>query len=259
MADALDLVTGTSVPGTDVAAHIRSMASVQDKLTTTGGRWARLWNTLVRHRWRLLTLFVAVLVPLTLFGVLAEDVIDREGFFFDDPILLYARGLSTPGVDIFMLTMSWLGYKWGVVPLAAIVLLWLLLRRHKRDGLFFGLSVIGAALLNQGAKLFFGRERPRLWTSIAPEYNFSFPSGHAMGSMALVAALVVLLWPTRWRYPILLGGGLFVLLVSLSRVYLGVHYPSDILAGWVASFAWVMGLSSILYGRLGKPTPAGDR
>ncbi len=71
------------------------MASVQDNLARTAGRWARLWDTLVHHRWRLLTLFVAVLVPLTLFGVLAEDVIDRDGFFFDDPILLYARGLST--------------------------------------------------------------------------------------------------------------------------------------------------------------------
>jgi undecaprenyl-diphosphatase len=82
----------------------------------------------------------------------------------------------------------------------------------------------------------------------------SFPSGHAMASMALAVALIVLLWPTRWRYPMLLGGIFFTIMVGLSRIYLGVHYPSDVLAGWVASLAWVMGLSRVLYGRFGKPS-----
>lgn len=214
--------------------------------------WIRIWHLVIAHRLRLLTLFAAVLLPLTLFGVLAEDVIDNEGFFFDDPLLLYAHGLATPGRDAFMLLISRLGYQWGVIPATAAILLWLLFRRRRLDSIFFGLAVIGAALLNQTAKFFFGRDRPKLWPSVAPEPTFSFPSGHAMGSTALVAALVVLLWPTRWRYPMLLLGCLFVLLVSLSRIYLGVHYPSDILAGWVASFAWVMGLSLLLYGRLGK-------
>ena len=216
-------------------------------------RWASAWRFITTHRRKLLALFVAVLLPLLLFGALAEEVLDREAFFFDDPILLYAHGLATPGLDVFMLLMSRLGYQWVVIPLDIGFLLWLIFSGRRRDSLFFGLSVIGAAILNQAAKGFFGRSRPKLWPSVAPELTLSFPSGHAMGSMALAAALVVLLWPTRWRYPMLLAGSLFVLLVSLSRVYLGVHYPSDILAGWVASFAWVMGLSSILYRRLGKP------
>ncbi len=217
---------------------------------------SRLWHMIITHRWQLFSLFVAVLLPLYLFGTLAEDVVDREGFVLDDPLLLYAHSLTTPTWNAVMLLLSRLGYQWGVIPLDVIILLSLLFRRLRRDSLFFGLSVIGAAILNQTAKVLFGRERPKLWPSVAPESTFSFPSGHAMGSTALVTALVVLLWPTRWRYPMLLLGSAFVLLVSLSRIYLGVHYPSDILAGWAASFAWVMGLSSILYGRLGKPDPA---
>ena len=60
----------------------------------------------------------------------------------------------------------------------------------------------------------------------------SFPSGHATSSMAVTAAAVVLAWPTRWRWPALWLGAIFVAMVGLSRIALGVHYPSDVLGGW---------------------------
>lgn len=66
----------------------------------------------------------------------------------------------------------------------------------------------------------------------------SFPSGHAMGSATLAAAVVMLLWRTRWRWPALVLGVCFAVWVGASRVYLGVHYPSDILAGWTAALTW---------------------
>ena len=218
--------------------------------------WSHLGHIAYARRWTLLVLFCAVLLPLYLFGELAEDIVRHETFFFDDPILLFAHNLETPLLDTFMLFVSRVGYLWGVVPVDIGLLLYLLVRKHRYDGLFFGLSVIGAAILNQAAKHLFGRVRPKLWTSIAPETNFSFPSGHAMGSMALVTAIVILLWPTRWRILALILGMIFVLLVSFSRIYLGVHFPSDILAGWIASFAWVIGLSLVLYRRIGKPESA---
>jgi membrane-associated phospholipid phosphatase len=220
--------------------------------------WTRLWRTIVEHRWQLLLLFVLVLLPLYGFGELAEEVVQQEAFGWDDPILLFVHNLGSPALDAFMLFMSRVGYQWGVLPLDVAVFVYFVIRRRRYDALFFGLAVGGAALLNVGAKLLFGRARPELWLSIAPEYDFSFPSGHAMGSMALAAALVVLLWATRWRYVAFVVGAVFVLLIGLSRIYLGVHYPSDILAGWAAAFAWVMGISSVLYKRLGKPTPQAE-
>jgi membrane-associated phospholipid phosphatase len=220
-------------------------------------RYLRLFHWLYARRWQLLALFLGVLIPLWIFGALAEEILEQEVFAFDAPILLLMRRLATPWLDQFMLLCSRLGFAYGVVPLDILILLLLLGRRRWGQALFWALAVGGAALLNVFAKSAFGRVRPDLWVSIAPETSFSFPSGHAMASMALVAALVVLLWPTRWRWPTLALGGLFVALVGLSRVYLGVHYPSDILAGWTASLAWVAGLSNVLYGR--SPRYSGSR
>jgi membrane-associated phospholipid phosphatase len=206
------------------------------------------------YRWRLLILFVGVFLPLWIFGELAEDVVSQENFFFDQPLLLFMHTHATPLLDRIMLFFSLIGYRFGVVPLDIAIGLLFLWRRRWGDLFFWILAVGGAAALNVAAKYAFGRVRPELWMSIAPETTYSFPSGHAMGSMALVASLVVLAWPTRWRWPAIIGGGLFALVVGLSRVYLGVHYPSDILAGWTASLAWVLGVSVLLYGYITKPT-----
>jgi membrane-associated phospholipid phosphatase len=207
------------------------------------------------RRWQLAVLFVGVLIPLYVFGSLADEVVEQESFFFDTPLLLFMQQSATPLLDQFMLFLSLVGHRFGVVPGAVVIFLLLLNRRRWGDLLFWTLAMGGAGILNLAAKAWFGRIRPNLWFSIAPEYTYSFPSGHAMGSMAFAAALVVLLWPTRWRWPAMILGGLFTFLVGLSRVYLGVHYPSDIVAGWAAALAWVLGVSVLLYGRAAKTTP----
>ena len=217
--------------------------------------FSRLRQWVVHHRWRLLLLFVGVLVPLFIFGKLAREVSEREVFPFDAPLLLYLHNHATPAWDRIMLTLSLLGFRFGVVPVDIAVGL-VLLARHRRGDLFFWIaSVGGTAVLNLAAKSSFERVRPDYWISMAPETTYSFPSGHAMSSMALAVAAAVLAWPTRWRWPVTILGGLFTLLVGISRAYLGVHYPSDILAGWAASLAWVIGVSLALYRSPAKPQP----
>ncbi len=205
---------------------------------------------------RLLALFACVLGPLYLFGELAENIREGVPFAFDEAILRLMQRHASESLDRVMLLASTVGSGPVVGSVDVLVCLLLLVRRRRFDALFWALATGGAALLNMLAKHSYGRIRPDLWVSIAPETSFSFPSGHAMQSTALVAALVVLLWPTAARLPILVVGILFAALVGISRIYLGVHYPSDILAGWAASTAWVIGLSFLFYRHAVRHAPS---
>jgi len=200
-----------------------------------------------KHGARLVLVFAGVLLPLWGFGELAEDVHESVSFPFDEPILQFAHQLARDGFDRTFLLVSKLGYGWGVVPADVVLVLVLVALRKFREGLFAAVALAGSALLNVGAKHLFGRARPTLWESIAPETTFSFPSGHAMGSMTFAAVLALLAWPTRWRWWVIVPLAVFVVMVGLSRVYLGVHYPSDILAGWTAALAWTVGCYMLVF------------
>ena len=202
---------------------------------------------------RLLFAFLVILVPLSAFAGLADELREGQGFFFDAPIQLFLHRLATPGVDWFFVSMSKLGYQYGVIPVDVAIAAWLVWKRRYRDALFFLLAVVGSLLVNLGAKNHFTRLRPDLWASIAPEMSYSFPSGHAMGSATLATALVLLAWPTKWRWRASIPVVLFTLLVGMSRVYLGVHFPSDILAGWSAACAWVLAMHWLVAARAPPP------
>ncbi len=195
---------------------------------------------------RIALLFLGMLLPLWIFAELADEVHELERFVFDDPILLRAHAFAGAGADRFFIVVSRIGYE-GVIALDILIVLLLLGLRHWREATFAALAFLGSSLLNLGAKQFFQRDRPTLWESISPEDTFSFPSGHAMGSMTLAAGVILLAWRTRWRWPAIALASAFVVLVGYSRVHLGVHYPSDILAGWVAGMAWVVGVYLSLF------------
>ncbi|RYZ70799.1 MAG: phosphatase PAP2 family protein [Lysobacteraceae bacterium] len=205
-----------------------------------------------RNGRRIALLFLGMLLPLWVFAELADEVHELEQFVFDDPILLRAHALAGPGLDGFFVLVSRIGYE-GVVAIDLLIVLSVLALRRWREATFAAVSFVGSALLNLGAKQFFQRDRPSLWESISPEDTFSFPSGHAMGSMTLAATVVLLAWPTRGRWPMVALMAVFALLVGYSRVYLGVHFPSDILAGWMAGAAWAVAAYLALFHRVLHP------
>ncbi|HEY9601101.1 MAG TPA: phosphatase PAP2 family protein [Allocoleopsis sp.] len=208
----------------------------------------RFLKHLLSSHWRsLLVLLFGVFLPLLVFGELAEDVWENKGGFpWDVPILLAIHQTASPQLDVFATTLTKLGVFWGVFPVAFSIGLGFLLRRRWRSLTYLIVTLLGSIVINRTAKVLLHRVRPHLWQSPAPEYDYGFPSGHAMSSMVFVAVLVILSWHTRWRWIILAIGSIFVLAIGWTRLYLGVHFPSDILAGWMASLAWAIGVNLLI-------------
>jgi membrane-associated phospholipid phosphatase len=193
-------------------------------------------------------LFLGILLPLLIVGFIGEDVLEQQRFAFETPVLLDLHKLATPALDQLALLLTTLGGVSVIAPLSAVILgfLWW---KFRPLALFWGLSVAGAAALNLIMKLIFHRPRPELWPRLVAESDTGFPSGHSMYSMAFVVALSLLLWRTPYRWPAVIVGGLFVVGVGFSRLYLGVHYPTDVLAGWLSGLAWVLGVYSLMFAR----------
>jgi membrane-associated phospholipid phosphatase len=224
-------------------------AGLQHPLATIARATAATADFVRRHFWRLVLVFVGLLLPLWGFAELAGTIHQAESPVFDEPILHALHRLHGPVLDRLFVAASHAGYLYFVVPFDLVLVIGLSLARHRREAIFAGLALLGSALLNVGTKLLFARARPDLWVSIAPEHNYSFPSGHAMGSMTLAWVLVLLAWPTRARWWVVAGALGFAVLVGLSRLYLGVHYPSDILAGWAAASLWTVSVYLVAFPR----------
>ncbi|MBK4737300.1 phosphatase PAP2 family protein [Noviherbaspirillum pedocola] len=159
---------------------------------------------------------------------------------FDRPTLLFVHSHASRQLDVVMLVVTWLGSRYILFPLDALLIVVFLLRQNRKSAApFLVAAVLGAALLDFIAKHVFARIRPHLWDSIAPELTYSFPSGHAINSITMVAAIIFICRNKQWRTLIAIFGACYVLFVAMSRLYLGVHYPSDILGGWLVSLAWV--------------------
>ena len=187
--------------------------------------------------------------PLVLLAILSWTVVRPEPRGWEVATLEWIHRQASPGLDRVMLAVTRLGTWVGVGPLSLLLTAWLVRRRRWREVLFFLLAIFGAWGLSEVAKGVYGRVRPSLWTSPAPESWFGFPSGHALATMTLALAAALLTWQSRARWWVVGGGVCLVLAVAFSRLYLGVHYPSDVLGAWFMAAAWVALLHEVLLPR----------
>lgn len=207
-------------------------------------------------RLRLGIFLMGVIISGIVFEEIADDVFsdpvegDFEARDFDDAIRAFFKSFKTPALTQIMIDLTALG-SISVIGVLLGVFLTILGTYRDYRGIAYLLTVsLGAGVWPMLLKLYFQRPRPALELHLVPVSDLSFPSGHAFGSTAIYIALAFYAgkYALSWRQEIFfycLGVVLF-LLVGLSRIYLGVHYPTDVLAGIAGGAFWALLVSMIV-------------
>jgi membrane-associated phospholipid phosphatase len=182
------------------------------------------------------------------FAVWARAVVEGGTTWFDESILRWFADRRSPKMDGFMLELTSLGNSVTIIVLLTIASLFLWLTKHHYSVYLLAVGVFGGVLINNVLKLAFHRERPSVVEWVTNVHTQSFPSGHAMTAMIAygsVAFLVGRLEPTpALRRATWTIATIVILAIGISRVYLGVHYPSDVIAGFIAGLAWLAFVTS---------------
>lgn len=205
-----------------------------------------LWN---RIEFSLLAAGIVIAGGLWGFVELSEIARDAAPHAFDTDILLAFRVAGEPNNPIgplwleeAMRDITALGSASVLIYITAITIIFLGMTRRWGPALFVFVSIAGGQVLSSVLKLGIDRPRPDLVSHLAQVYTMSFPSGHAMLSAVTyltLGALLARFLPGRATTIFVFGVAvLTTLMVGISRIYLGVHWPSDVLAGWCAGFAW---------------------
>ena len=176
------------------------------------------------------------------FAELAGHVTSGSTQAFDDAVLTWLGQHRTKPLDAFMLDITSLGTSSVVAMVVGVAALFLWLNKHKHSAILLLVSTFGGVLLNNLLKLGFSRPRPDIipWATTATFY--SFPSGHAMSATVVYATVAYLAGRLQRthiaRLAVTVVAILVIAIICLSRLYLGVHYPSDVAAGVIIGVAW---------------------
>lgn len=193
-------------------------------------------------------MWVALLAA-ALFGCLAALVTTGSASQFDLTVRGSIHAWASPRLTFAMRSLTQLGSSIFWTPLG-IFLAWRLAARGQRQAaVLLALAALGGEAWQQGLKLLFRRPRPEAFFGLAQPETYSFPSGHSVasgcfyGSLAMIAAAQARSGTRRWT--IWAGAIALIAVVGFSRIYLGVHYPTDVLGGYLAALAWLAILQAV--------------
>ena len=200
----------------------------------------------------LVALVVLAAAAVYAFVALVEEVMEGESRAFDEWVLHALRSPGDPGdpigpwwVQTMFMDITSLGGTTVVTLITLTVLGYLIIDGKRAAALLVLISVAGGAALSSLLKLGFDRPRPDLVAHLVEVKSLSFPSGHAMVSAVIYLTLGALLAQVQGRRRLkayILGVAVILTtLIGISRVYLGVHWPTDVIAGWCAGTAWAVG------------------
>jgi undecaprenyl-diphosphatase len=190
------------------------------------------------------------------FACLAAWVMSGRAGAFDTAVRAQVHAASFPALTYTMRAVTTLGEAGFLVTLGALIVWRLVAVGRRPEAAWFAVTALGAEGLDQALKYWFRRPRPAAFFGVPPA-NYSFPSGHALASFCfylVLAEIVIDLveqpveqpgWPRGRRFAARAMAVLLAGWIGLSRIYLGVHYPTDVLAGYAAAVAWLAVLRSL--------------
>jgi membrane-associated phospholipid phosphatase len=201
-----------------------------------------------KRSWEFLSLslvlgILASVGTLVFFAWLTDEVLDGETRQFDDATRIAVHQFASPVLTKTMRGISFIGSTLFLATATVLMFVWFMKRKWRREAWLFAITMLGAAILNTTLKLTFRRPRPvPFFDLLAPE-SFSFPSGHSLASFCFFGALATILTARirnrRINFFTWTIAAIMVFLIGLSRIYLGVHYTTDVIAGFAAAFIWI--------------------
>lgn len=183
------------------------------------------------------------LIAVLLFGWLAYTIAYAPAERFDLSVRDAVHVWASPQLTFAMRGFTILGSEAFLVPLGLILVWRLIVNGRRRAAALLVIAALGGEAWDQGLKLFFRRARPEPFFGIPQPNTYSFPSGHSMasfcfyGAVAMIAIAQVRSGARRWAIGV--GVAALALMVGFSRIYLGVHYPTDVIGGYLAGVAWL--------------------
>jgi undecaprenyl-diphosphatase len=183
----------------------------------------------------------AAVLALFLFAWLGSEVLQGDTQHFDQVIRECVHRYASPGMTRAMTAISLLGYNALIVELAIALAVFAKLR-WRRAAVWLAVAMTGSLVLDLALKYIYHRTRPTAYFGMAP-HSYSFPSGHAMSAFCFYGVLAGLLSARikslALRTVVWFVAAALVIAIGISRIYLGVHYPSDVVAGYLAATVWV--------------------
>ena len=188
--------------------------------------------------------FLLLLITLAGFGSMTLLIKENDIVYFDKVIISIIQSFETPFLTSTMKFFSFIGSGSSInfIVIISIIVLYFFFH-HRSELLLFILVLMGSHYLFRLLKEIFHRARPDLHRLIEIG-GYSFPSGHATNAITVYGILSFLLWhhiPIRWgRNLLVIFSTIMILTIGFSRIYLGVHYPSDVIAGYFAGAFWLI-------------------
>lgn len=180
-------------------------------------------------------LFLAAVVASIVFVIIARELRAPALDHLDKRIELAVHQLDSTPADLIAATVTFVGSNYVIIPMVVFLIGLAAYRKQRVVAVVLALDAVTVILSSQYLKTIFARPRPTLFEKIPLLTDYSFPSGHSMsavGVWGVIAAVLIALYPA-WRRAIIIGACVLIPLIGLSRIYFGVHWPFDVIGGFL--------------------------